>query len=307
MPKIITTAEFIERATLLHGNKYNYSKTQYIDSHTKVIIICPEHDEFDQSPNAHLKGQSCPECGFEKVGNINKNSKEEFLEKAIEIHGNKYDYSKVNYINSWTKIIIICPEHGEFEQTPNNHLKGQRCGLCHGNINLSKEEFIEKAIAIHDYKYDYDKVEYINNSTKVTIICPKHGEFEQIPKNHLAPQGCPICKSSKGELAILGILEKYNINYKREYRIVDEKYLLYYDFYLPDHNVLIEFHGRQHYEFIPYFHKTLEGFNEAKKRDLFKIWLAKEKHIKLIEFNHKQFKHMTKEQFEKMLVLFIKN
>ncbi|MEE3416938.1 MAG: hypothetical protein VZR53_16420, partial [Prevotella sp.] len=121
-----------------------------------------------------------------------------FIEKAREIHADKYDYSKVNYVNNSMKVTIICPEHGEFEQTPANHLCGKGCLLCGRKQTINKrssntENFIIKAKEIHGDKYDYSKVNYVNNSTKVTIICPEHGEFEQTPASHLRGSGCPKC------------------------------------------------------------------------------------------------------------------
>ena len=109
----------------------------------------------------------------------------EFIAKAKAVHGDKYDYSKVNYVNSFTKVTIICPKHGEFEQTPNLHLKSQGCPNCYGNKKMTIEEFIKRAKEVHGDKYDYSKVKYVNALTKVTIICPIHGEFEQTPAKHL--------------------------------------------------------------------------------------------------------------------------
>ena len=196
----LTTEEFIEKARELHGNKYDYSKVNYVNNHTKVCIICPEHGEFWQVPSSHLQGVGCPKCGLNKIwesrGRI---TTDEFIEKAIEVHGDKYDYSKVRYVNSHTKLCIICPEHGEFWQLPYVHLKGCGCDKC-GDVTIGnklrfrKDEFIEKARAIHGDKYDYSKVEYVNNQTKVCIICKNCGnEFWMIPNNHLRGQECWKC------------------------------------------------------------------------------------------------------------------
>ena len=117
----------------------------------------------------------------------------DFIEKAKAVHGTKYDYSKVEYVKATEKVCIICHEHGEFWQTHNNHLRGKGCTSCNGNKKLTKEEFISKARQIHDNKYDYSKVNYVNNSTKVCIICPEHGEFWQSPCHHLQGDNCPKC------------------------------------------------------------------------------------------------------------------
>lgn len=118
---------------------------------------------------------------------------EEFIKKAKEVHGDKYDYSKVEYVNAKLKVCIICPIHGEFWQTPSNHLDGKGCIKCGGNCKIGRESFIEKSMKIHKNRYDYSKVTYVNISTKVCIICPIHGEFWQKPSNHLLGRGCPEC------------------------------------------------------------------------------------------------------------------
>jgi len=119
---------------------------------------------------------------------------EEFIKKAKSVHGDKYDYSKVDYVNNSTKISINCPIHGEFEQRPNDHLSGKGCSKCSGVCKSTTEEFILKVKAIHGNKYDYSKVDYANAHKKVIIICPKHGEFKQEPNSHLRSVGCPKCK-----------------------------------------------------------------------------------------------------------------
>ncbi len=116
-----------------------------------------------------------------------------FIEKARKVHGDKYDYSKVVYKKSHEKVCIICPEHGEFMQTPNNHLSGQGCPACGGNLKLTTESFIKRAQEVHGDKYDYSKVEYKDTKTKVCIICPEHGEFMQNPLRHLDGSNCPKC------------------------------------------------------------------------------------------------------------------
>ena len=207
------TKEFIDKAIKVHGDKYNYSKVEYIKSSEKVIIICKEHDEFKQTPNGHLDGKGCKKCGILKNASNTRSNNDEFIKKAIEIHQDKYDYSKVKYINSKSKIIIICKEHGEFEQIPYCHLSGNGCKKCGIEKNLknnliilqqnakingdkyrkTKEQFIEEAIKIHEDKYDYSKIQYLNSNTKILINCKKHGDFEQIASGHLRGYGCKKC------------------------------------------------------------------------------------------------------------------
>ncbi len=189
---------FIERCNTVHNNKYDYSKVEYVNITTKVCIICPEHGEFWQLPYNHLYNKTgCPECKKQTISKLKNKTTDVFIEEARKIHGDKYDYSKVEYVNNSTKVCIICPEHGEFLVRPNDHLRGSGCPKCAKNASGSTEQFIEEARKIHGDKYDYSKVEYVNNSTKVCIICPEHGEFWQTPKNHKKGQGCSICGYKK--------------------------------------------------------------------------------------------------------------
>ena len=202
MPKR-SKEEFIEKAREIHGDKYDYSKVEYINSKTKVCIICPKHGEFWQVPTSHLMGVGCPKCAIKSRTEKIANTKEQFIEAARKVHGDKYDYSKVVYINSVTKVCIICPEHGEFWVRPSDHIHCHiGCHKCTGCYKNTKEEFIEKAREIYGDKYDYSKVEYVNNKTKVCINCHEkdkfgieHGEFWQRPNDHLSGYECPKCKN----------------------------------------------------------------------------------------------------------------
>ena len=125
--------EFIDKAKMVHGNKYNYSKTIYKSAREKVTIICPEHGEFTQRVHAHLAGQNCPGCG--RIGMLQgrenlRKSTETFITEAKQIHGNKYDYSITEYFTAKTDLAIMCPTHGVFEQRPSNHLRGLGCPKC---------------------------------------------------------------------------------------------------------------------------------------------------------------------------------
>ncbi len=142
--------------------------------------------------------------------------KSDFIEKSIKIHSNKFDYSKVEYNGSHTKVSIICPEHGEFYQSPTNHLSGNGCPKCawkykRGKYRLTTlETFLIQAKQTHNNKYDYSKVEWKNTSTKITIICPSHGEFTQIPQNHIRLKcGCRKC----GRELTKSKVTKYNTLY----------------------------------------------------------------------------------------------
>ena len=189
----LTTEEFIKKAKDIHINKYDYSKVEYKNAKEKVCIICPEHGEFYQTPNSHLNGNGCSECGKEKSIEGRLYTTIVFVKKAKEVHGDKYDYSKVDYKNNYTKVCIICPTHEEFYQTPNVHLQGSGCPKCCGTFKLTTKKFIEKAIVVHGEKYDYSKIDYKNTKEKVCIICPEHGDFYQVAVSHLVGCGCPRC------------------------------------------------------------------------------------------------------------------
>ena len=125
-----TTEEFIEQSKKIHGDKYIYDKTVYTKAHNKVIITCPIHGDFEQEASVHLGGSGCPKCAQEHKSQLRKDSLETFIEKAEQIHGNKYDYSKVDYKNNRTKVCIICSKHGEFWQLPLDHLSRKGCPKC---------------------------------------------------------------------------------------------------------------------------------------------------------------------------------
>jgi hypothetical protein len=195
--KKITTEEFITRAKNVYGDKFDLSQTKYVNSDTKVNIICSKHGEIFIYPLDFLKGNGCPKCNLEKIGDSKRSNTQEFIEKAINIHGNEYDYSKVDYINSKTNVCIICSQGHEFFQKPNKHLNGDGCSKCNGKYIITKEEFIEQANKKHNNKFDYSKIEYLNKKTKIVIICPLHGEFTQSPANHLKGCTCPNCNKDK--------------------------------------------------------------------------------------------------------------
>lgn len=186
-----TTEEFIKKAILVHGNKFGYELVEYINVYENIQIICNKHEKpliFKQRPKYHLMGRGCPECNPKKKSNIS-----EFILKAEKVHGNKFDYSKSTYVNKETKLIIICSQGHEFLQTPHSHLSGAGCYYCNGGIKDTIYNFLYKAKLIHGDKFIYDKVEYINSSTKVILQCKNGHEFLQLPSSHLQKQGCPKC------------------------------------------------------------------------------------------------------------------
>ena len=187
MPKKYTQQQFIDISNKIHNNKYDYSKSVYVNSVSKIIIICKEHGEFLQQANSHSRGIGCPSCARCK-----RLTTEEFIRRSNIAHDNKFDYSKSIYKNTDSKVIIICPIHGEFQQNTKHHMYGVGCSKCSGNNKITTKEFIKKAKKVHGDTYDYSKVNYVNNRKKITIICKVHNEFTQTPKNHLH-YGCKKC------------------------------------------------------------------------------------------------------------------
>lgn len=252
-----STSEFIEKAKLVHDDKYDYSYVEYAGKAIKIKINCKEHGIFEQNPNNHLGGSGCAECSKEKIKEkYKKEYKKKFTEKANIKHNNKYDYSKTNYINCYTKIIIICKTHGEFKQIPSSHLSGSGCNKCGMEMIVSKlksstSEFIEKAKLVHDDLYDYSHVEYVGKAIKIKINCRAHGEFEQTPNDHLMGSGCSKCINarhySKPQMKWLDLLEKQlNINIEHilntgEHKIKNS--LCKADGYSKEYNTVFEFHG----------------------------------------------------------------
>lgn len=193
--------ELIERAKEKYGDKFDYSKATYESWNMPVVITCPKHGDFKQTMHTHLNKVTlygCPSCGEEERLKKRILGKDIFIKKAREVHGDKYDYSKVDYVNNSTNVTITCPIHGEFKQAPSNHLAGKGCYWCgrksaQNKITSNTEQFIKKAKEKHGDRYDYSKVDYVDNNTKVTIICKKHGEFKQKPVCHLNGSGCQKC------------------------------------------------------------------------------------------------------------------
>lgn len=201
-----TNEEIISRCKKVHGDKnYDYSKVNYVNSKTKMTFICPEHGEFEQRFNDFLNAKyPCPYCSGKIMNN------KAFLLKAKKIHRDKYDYSKIGEIkSSKNKIIIICPEHGEFIQEVNSHLQGRGCPICAGK-KFSLKDYIKKANKIWNNKYDYSKVVWKGVNEKVCIICPEHGEFWQLPNNHLKGEcGCLQCRGKNSDFKYINGLDDF--------------------------------------------------------------------------------------------------
>jgi hypothetical protein len=280
-----STEEFIQKARKKHGGRYDYSQVRYVGVKTNVSIICRKngHGSFQQRPNGHLGGAGCPECWEERRGQSLRLSHEEFIERAKERHGSRYDYSKVAYVGGNILVTIVCSVHGDFQQRPNDHSKGHGCDKCGGGAKSSTEEFINKSKAKHGDRYNYSKIVYIDSRTPVLIDCRKHGQFQQTPHEHLSGCGCFRCKQSRGEQRIAERLENLGIPYERQKRFQGCQHILFlpFDFYLPTLEALIEYHGRQHYVSVPFWGGK-RSLRDTRKRDLIKRRWARQNGYALV-------------------------
>lgn len=299
----LSTENFISRANEIHSNKYDYSKSEVNGTHNKVCIICHEkdengveHGEFWQTPNDHFHGQGCPKCKSKKIWDTRgRLTVDKVKDNFAKIHGDEYDYSLfTEYVNTRTKIPVICKKHGVFYVTPNNHLKGRGCPLCKGSKTSEKQrlplkEVIKRIKDAHGDKYQIsDDFEYKNNQDKIKLICPIHGEFHQNPFNLWRGVGCPKCNKSKLENEVSLILDRNGVEYEEQKKF-DWLKNFELDFYLPKHRIAIECQGIQHFKPIQLF-----GGEEQLKQQI--IWddeknsLCKENGIKIIYYTSNELR-----------------
>ncbi|AUR82699.1 hypothetical protein NVP1271B_01, partial [Vibrio phage 1.271.B._10N.286.54.B4] len=210
-PRKLTTDEFIERSRVVHGDRYDYSLVEYVNNSTKVEIICTAHGAFKQVPISHMNGNGCRSCSYEAVRAIHAAGSDKFILKARQIHGDTYDYERVKYVNNKTKVTIMCVEHGEFRQTPNDHLSGYGCPACGvqktaDSARYDNAEFIRRAKAKHGDIYDYSLTAYSAANCIVDIRCVKHGVFHKRATKHLQGQGCPMCSRRRTDVTYIYVL-----------------------------------------------------------------------------------------------------
>jgi hypothetical protein len=300
-----TTESFVKKLkTLPHCENYTFEKVNYVNTSTKVILTCKEHGDFEISPLHLLAGQGCPKCRYIKSAAGRRRSIDEVITAARAVHGDKYDYSLITeYKNDRISYPIICPIHGVFYQAFNNHIKAKQgcpiCGRekCDTDRQMTTEEFIEKATQVHEGFYDYSKTVYTYSKDKVTIICPKHGEFEQIARNHLFGAGCPKCFKEKSKV------ETELIEYLKEictYEIVENDRIALdgkeIDAYIPELKIGFEMNG------LIWHSEKFSGKNDnVEKTDI-----CEEKGIRLIqifedEWNNK--KYICKQRIKSILGL----
>lgn len=294
MRKKLTTEDFIRKSKEVHGDKYDYSETVYNGLKKNVTMKCNKHGYFTQRASSHLNGCGCFECGKELIRESKITPIEELSKKFKKIHGDKYYYDFSTFIDCKKEMVMFCPKHGEFKQTPSNHLNGHGCQKCARELSSQKhfkgtERFIREAKKVHGDKYDYSKTIYIGSLDEVTIICPIHGEFKQIASEHLRGRGCKYCNESKLENEVNNVLNGLNVSFERQKRFkwLGRKSL---DFYLPEYNIAIECQGEQHYFPVNFGGKEQKNseqlFKQQVKRDKIKRKLCESNNVKLVYFTH---------------------
>ena len=302
-----TFIKFKTRAYDKFGDKYDYSQAVYINAQTPIKIICQEHGEFYQTTTNHLRTKcGCPKCGYKSFGDSKRKTTEQFIAEAKLIHGDKYDYSNVSYINNSTPVKIYCLKHQyEFSQIPSDHLSGKGCPKC-GNERIAESrrsntaEFIEKAKKIHGDIYDYSKVNYHSDSEPIIITCQKHGEFLQTPNNHLHGKGCPKCKlKSQAKLydKLLKSFPNIEIIFETKPNSIKWLGLQRFDIYFPKYNIAIEYNGIQHYIPVEHFGGEI-SFNETQKMDKLKRMKCSENGCALFEVPY----NYTDEDYKKLVI-----
>ena len=302
--------QFIMESNKVHKDEnnlpiYDYSLVDYKSTHKKVIIICKSHGNFLQTPSDHLSNKGCNKCGIIDRAKKQTFTKEEFIERAIEIHNNEYDYSKVNYINSQTQIIISCNKCKYiFNQSPNSHLQGRGCDKCahiinHENQKLTKDEITERGKETHGDKFDYSLVNYININTPIKIKCNKcYNIFEQLVANHIKQnKGCPFCDCRITEKILHDYLKSIYPNIIKEFKqkwCKSKKYLPF-DECIPELNIIIELDGLQHFKQV----MNWKSPEENQKTDKYKMKCANENKycvIRIIQIDVLYNKYNWKEE-----------
>lgn len=309
----MTNDEYITKIKLVHGDRYDLSLVDFKGSRYPVKAICKDHGEFEMRADNFVKGSNCPRCGRVITGQKTKSDIEEFRERSDNLYGDIYDTSESIYLGSNLSITVFCRKHGYFNTIPARFLSGDGCYKCGREkhaISLSKslrelfDSFVLRSRKIHGNKYGYYFEHYFGRGLKTKIKCPTHGFFWQNSDSHSAGIGCPYCNESTGEKRLAKIFDKLEVSYQREYKIPNTKTRYEYDFFLPDHGVLIEFHGRQHFEPVEIFggQKALE---DTQRRDKAKVELAKAHKIPLVEFTHKDML-LEEEAFEALVISRVK-
>jgi hypothetical protein len=283
----------------VHGDRYDYRDSVYAADKKKIKIICHDHGAFEQTPQAHKRGQKCPRCA--DLGR--RTTAAEFVEKARSLHGDRYIYNfrDEERFRKDATVEILCKEHGTFSVRANAHVNIARptgCSKCARISTAAKHKergyktFVERSKQAFGHLYDYSNVEYKGAHIPVEIICQKHGSFWQTPANHYSGHHCSQCAHenrpiSLGENAISEWLTEAKLVFQREKIFPDLSNPetgreLRYDFYVPDHSLLIEFDGEHHFEPI---RGDVERFEKIQRLDAIKNEYAERNGITLLRIS----------------------
>jgi len=256
-----TFAEVVEKFPLEVVDRYDFSEAVYTGALNRIEKVrCPSHGEFSQYAARFRKGWGCPECGTSVRGATRRSSSDDYFNRARAIHGSKYDYSKSLYVTMNTKFVVTCPDHGDFEITPNHHVnRKQGCGECEAEakktrivqyrhlsaqskINNTAKDFFERCTTAHNEKYTYPDQEYIGAKEKIHIICPDHGEFMQAAWAHLSGKGCFKCGAytPRWESELAAFIEGLGFEVELNQRILNGQEI---DVFVPSKNFGVELHG----------------------------------------------------------------
>ena len=292
--------EFIIKAKKIHGDKYNYDSVDYVNSISKVKILCNDcNNTFLLNPNHHLSGVGCSVCA-----NLNKKSnKEEFVKKSKKIYGDKFNYDLVEYIDCKIGVKILCNDcNNIFLRPPNDHLRNKGCLQCK---KFTTQQFVLKAEEVHGDKYNYDLSDYKRMKTKVKILCNSCNKiFEQTPDAHLKGHGCRCFTEYKGERKISLYLDENQVEFTKQKIFSILRYILplKYDFYLSELNLLIEYDGIGHYQakFGSTLQQKQKNLEDCQLRDKIKDDWAKANNIPLLRIPYWDF-----DRIEELIEAFI--
>lgn len=254
----ITTEEFVRRASAKHGDGFDYSATRYLGFRQPVALVCRAHGEFTVMAKTHLytKSGGCPECRKAILSKALRPTTAEFIERARKIHGDHYQYHLVEYAGLLSHVTIVCPQHGPFRMKACRHLQGRGCKKCaFQRIGIERRlsfwDFVERVARVHGAReYEYQLQDFVNAHSKIPIRCPEHGMFRQSVAAHLKGAGCPACVQSEGEQRVREALCLLDVDFREQSRFPEcrDRGVLPFDFFVPNHRLLIEFDGRQHYD-----------------------------------------------------------
>jgi hypothetical protein len=286
--KRLTQEEVISEFKKIHGNTYDYSLVEYKKMRESITIICPTHGNFIQTAESHKSGKGCHSCAQLSRNKNKSHSTEDVILKFKEVHGDKYDYSMINYMGYHSKITIICKKHGPFEKTPANHIgSSQGCSKCSreqlsNSFKIPISEWIKRFNEVHGKKYDYSLLD--TKDKKIKIICPIHGIFFQAAKSHWRGHGCAKCSEKSVSKIGSSWLDSLNVPI-REFKISTERQFLV-DGFNPETNTVYEFYG-DYWHGNPLIYDPTE-INKTKNMtfgDCYKHTLEREKFIINLGYN----------------------